>query len=193
MTDLLERDDADLQACWQQTLVDAPDAERRVQELAAHVTRFDRNIGWRNGLEYAAGLVLVVWGGYRAMHGSRQALSVVAGALFVMGYLWWTHRSVTPLDPSADARTYRDALLARIDFQIRLLGSVRYWYLLPLYVPGVWQMVELWPEKRWRAVLALLVVTIFFAGVAWLNEVLGVRKLTATRAAIETMFEEKKP
>jgi hypothetical protein len=29
--------------------------------------------------------------------------------------------------------------------------------------------------------------------VAWLNEVLGVRKLTATRAAIETMFEEKKP
>jgi hypothetical protein len=189
MNEVRGKDEEELMVYWQQTMGEAT-AGGAAHELAARVTRFDRTIFRRNSREYIAGLILLAWSGYNAFHGSRQALSLMAGVLFMMGYLWWSHRGMVALDPSADGRTYRNALLTRLDAQIRLLSRVRYWYLLPLYLPMVWQAVEHWPHSPWAAGLGLLVVTAFFVMVGWLNEVLAVKKLTQDRANVEQMFKE---
>jgi 4-hydroxybenzoate polyprenyltransferase len=112
------------------------------------------------------------------------------GVGFVLAYLWWRHRDLRPLDPSADARVYQAAMLARIDKQIRLLGSVRYWYLLPLYIPGLWVIKQTWKQDPIRAVLNLGIYTGVFAFVGWLNERWGVRRLQAQRAKIQGLYEE---
>jgi predicted negative regulator of RcsB-dependent stress response len=118
---------------------------------------------------------------------------VYGGALgvgFVLAYLWWQHRDLAPLDPSSDARAYQAAMLARIDKQIRLLSRIRYWYLLPLYIPGLWVIKQMWKKNPMMALVSLVVYTGVYALVGWLNESWGVRKLQAERARIAGLYEE---
>ena len=91
----------------------------------ARVWRFDQQIFWRNFREYTAGLVLmVVFAGQIALNndpfGGAIGLACVG---FVMTFLWWKHRHLEPLDPAADLRVYRRALLQRFDDQIRLAAG----------------------------------------------------------------------
>jgi hypothetical protein len=65
-----------------------------------------------------------------------------------------------------------------------LLSRVRYWYLLPLYVPAVWQIAQGWSWQPWAAAFALAVVTAAFAFIGWLNERCGVRFLQEARAKL---------
>ena len=166
------------------------DAGRLAVEIAAKVERFDRQIFLRNAVEYAAGAVVLIWSSAQALQGSRRAFLMIAGVLFVLGYMWSKQRGLKPLDPSADARSYQTALLKRFDDQLRLLKQVRYWYLLPLYPPMVWTAVLGWSRNPWGALAELTLVTVLFAAVAWLNEVYGVRKLKADRARVEAMLQE---
>jgi hypothetical protein len=109
----------------------------------------------------------------------------------VMAYLWWQHRGLKALDPSAEARVYRKALIEHYDLQIRLLSRVKYWYLLPLYVPMVWQTVEMWRRRPAMALVSLAAATAVFVFIGWLNEIRAVRKLKAARAKVEAMSEEE--
>jgi hypothetical protein len=163
----------------------------------ASIRRFDRRIFWRNFREYAAGMVLFVFFVWQLVTGQARARGMLeyiyGGALgvgFVLAYLWWQHRSLSPLDPSADGRAYHAAMLARIDKQIRLLGSVRYWYLLPLYIPGLWVVKQTWKRDPISAMVFLGIYTAVFVFVGWLNERWGVRKLRAARAKIQELYEE---
>ena len=79
-------------------------------------------------------------------------------------------------------------MLARLDDQIRLLRSITYWYLLPLFLPGLWQALRAWDRSPLAAGLSLLVVIAAFAFVRWLNVRAGVAHLLATRANVESMF-----
>lgn len=175
---------------WQESAIDGPDPARLAAEMAARVAKFDRQIFWRNAVEYAAGVVVLAWSITEALEGSRRAFLVMAGVLFVLGYAWWKQRGVKELDPSADARSYQAALLKRFDDQLWLLSRVKYWYLLPLYPPMVWTAVVGWSRNPWGALAELALVTALFAVIAWLNEVRGVRKLKADRAHAEAMLQE---
>jgi hypothetical protein len=192
MTELLEDEDDDLMAYWQQS-ADASDPHHHARRLAAQITRFDRQILGRNRLEYIAGLAVVAWAVYSARHGIGQALPLIAGVSFVLAYLWRAHRGLPAPDPGADGRIYRDALIERFERQIRLLRRVRYWYLLPLYLPAVWQAATVWPRSPWAAATMLLVVTGLFALIGWLNEVVAVRALTQARASVQDLFKETEP
>ena len=193
MTEHLDHDlPEDLVRLWQQTalpVLDPKDLARRVARMA--VKRFDRSIFWRNFREYAGIAVVVVFFGWQwATGGDRvQAAVGIAGALFVGWYLWSRHRRLTRLDPSADARAYQAALLARIDDQVRLLSQVRYWYLLPLYLPGLWTVAQTWRASPVAAVVGWLVITGTFALIAWLNEKVAVDFLKKERARVESLYE----
>ena len=115
---------------------------------------------------------------------------MAAGGLFVGAYLWWQHRGLAPLDPAADARSYQAALLMRIEHQIRLLSRVRYWYLLPLYLPAFLTFAAIWPRSRITAVLSFVIVTTVFAAIGWLNERVAVPLLRKERARVESLYEE---
>jgi hypothetical protein len=146
---------------------------------------------WQNAVEYAAGAVVLIWSVAEALNGSRRAFMVIGGVLFVLGYMWWKQRALTPLDPSADARSYQAALLKRFDSELRLRSQVRSWYLLPLYPPMVWTAVVGWSRNPWGALTELALVTALFVVIAWFNEVRGVRKLKADRAHVEAMLHEE--
>jgi hypothetical protein len=176
---------------WKESTIDARDPALLIRELSAKVGRFDQKIFWRNFREYAAGLVVLVWAGYRALQGNRPSIGMVVGIVFVLAYLSWQHRKLRPLDPSADVGAYRKALLERFDDQIRLLSRVKYWYLLPLYLPVVWMTVELWPRGPWAAGTGLAVVTAVFTSLGWLNERYAVRNLEKARAQLKAMAEEE--
>jgi hypothetical protein len=167
------------------------DPARLAAEMAAGVARFDRRVFWRNAVEYAAGAVVLTWSVAEALQGSRRALLVMAGVLFVLGYAWAKQRVTKALDPSADARSYQAALIKRLDDQLWLASRVRYWYLLPLYPPMVCTAVVGWSRNPWGALAELALVTALFAAVAWFNEVYGVRRLKAERARVEAMLREE--
>lgn len=175
---------------WQAHLASGEDPERVARRVMAQVWRFDQTLFWRNAREYAAGIVLlVVFLGQLVMGDDRIGALVGIGSVgFVIGYLWWKHRGLQPLDPAADVITYRAALLARVDDQIRLLRSVTYWYLLPLLLPSLWQAAHVWEESPWAAAVSLAAVVAVFAVVRWLNVTGGVGALLATRANVESML-----
>jgi hypothetical protein len=182
--------EADWMRVWQENLTAAVDSERIARRMMAQVWHFDQKLFWRNFREYAAGVVLlVVFTGRLVMGDDRVgALIGIVAVGFVMIYLWWKHRGLQPLDPAADVATYRRALLARVDDQIRLLRSVPYWYLFPIALPMLWQVAKGWHRNPWAAGTMLVVDLILFAFVWWLNVVWAVRKLHARRANVESMF-----
>jgi hypothetical protein len=182
--------DEDWARIWQGRIPSGDDPERVARTIMAQVWRFDQTLFWRNGREYAAGIVLlVVFLGQLFIGGDRIGALIGIGCVgFVMGYLWWKHRGLHPLDPASDAIAYQAALLARVDDQIRLLRTVTYWYLLPLSLPSLWQAVQVWDKSPWTAIVSLAVVAALFAFVRWLNVTAGVGVLRATRANVESMF-----
>ena len=176
---------------WQGRMASGEDPERVARRIMAQVWRFDHTVFWRNAREYAAGIVLlVVFLGQLAVGGDRiGALVGIGSVAFVLGYLWWHHRGLQPLDPAADAVSYKAALLARLDDQIRLLRGVTYWYLLPLSLPTLWQAARVWDKSPWAAVVSLAVVAVLFAFLRWLNLTAGVGALRATRANVVSMSQ----
>ncbi len=183
----------ELMMLWQQGTSAEPDAAE-VARLAgrATMTRFDGIIKRRNFMEYAAGAILLIVGAVRLWSGAEpvQPLLLMGSVSFVMVYLWNQHRHLAPLDVAADARSYQAAMLQRIDQQMRLLSSVRYWYLLPLSIPVLWQTATMWRRSPGRAIISLAVVTAVFAAVAWLNERAGIARLRAARAKIEALYRD---
>jgi hypothetical protein len=175
---------------WQGHMASGEDPERVARTIMAQVWRFDHTLFWRNAREYAAGIVLlVVFLGQIAIgHDPIGALVGIGSVGFVLGYLWWKHRGLQPLDPAADVIAYQAALLARIDDQIRLLRSITCWYLLPLSLPALWQAAQVWGRSPWIAAASLAIVFAVFAFLRWLNVTAGVRALLATRANVESMF-----
>jgi uncharacterized membrane protein YfcA len=183
----------DLVRLWRESLMPSPDPERLANQLARlALRRFDRVVSWRNVREYAAALAVVGFAAWRFVAGDDplQAGAIVFGAAFVAAYLWSQHRRLPRLDPTATARDYQAALLARIDRQIALLGGVRYWYLLPLSVPVLIQVAHAWQaHQRVAAVLMLVVVTALYAGLAYVNERLAVNHLNEERARVASLYE----
>ena len=182
--------EGDWMRVWQEGFVAAVDAERIGRRMMAQVWRFDQKIFWRNFREYAAGVImLAVFVGQLVLgHDRVGALIGIGGVGFVMVHLWRKHRGLQPLDPAADVSTYRLAMMARIDDQIRLLRSVAYWYLLPLAMPMLWQVARAWNHRPWAAAFTLIVDAAAFAFVWWLNVVVTVRRLETTRGNVASMF-----
>jgi hypothetical protein len=178
---------------WQGRMASQEDSERVARTIMAQVWRFDQTLFWRNAREYAAGIVLlVVFVGQLVIGDDRVGALLGIGSVgFVIGYLWYKHRGLQPLDPAADAIAYKTALLARVDDQIRLLRSVTYWYLLPLSLPSLWQAMHVWDKSPWAAALSLAVVGALFGFLRWLNVTAGVGALLATRANVESMFPDE--
>jgi hypothetical protein len=58
----------------------------------------------------------------------------MACGLWIIYFLVRYGRSSAPANPEQDFNAYRRALVERYDHQIQLLKSVKYWYLLPLWI-----------------------------------------------------------
>ena len=189
-------EDQELIKIWQQSLSPAGiDSAHFVQEFSGRMRKFDRKVWWRNFREYAVGALLIAYFSWQ-LSASRMRLLPIAGIAavgFVMAYLWWSHRQTPPLDPAADARSYRAALLNRYDRQIRLLSGVKYWYVLPLYSWMLLSIMTTIPaHDAKRRIVAGIIPTAFSLFVIWLNEIYAVKKLRLKRMQVEELLDEGK-
>ena len=171
------------------------DMKRQIQRWAQS---FDRRIFWRNLIEYGAGVVVLVRSGLEFASGERHwivPLTSVVITAFILCYLRHKHRRARPVDPDANAGEYRAALLARIDDQIALATSARYWYVLPVWIffvvvfvtgavraPHVIRIAQFGAEFLLATSVAVLIV--------WLNERYGVRGSQKARQRVESLNME---
>jgi hypothetical protein len=178
---------------WQTHTAGSPDPERQARMMLTQVWRFDQKIFWRNFREYAAGLILMVIFAGQVMLGKEGRTGAIGFVCvgFVMVYLWWTHRQLGPLDPTADIATYRAALLKRYDDQIRLLRTMPYWYLVPLFVPALSVAASTWQRSRGLTWVFIAVVAAAYVFIGWLNVRVGVGVLRSARAKIASMFPQE--
>ena len=119
--------------------------EDMLRFVQSRTNRFDRAMAVRNWIEcVAAGVVAAIFG-FSAL-GAEDALAragslvIAASAAWIIFYLLRYGRG-PQLDPGQDLRGYAQALVNRYDHQIKLLKSVKYWYLLPPYLGlllGTW-------------------------------------------------------
>jgi hypothetical protein len=189
--------DDNLLRLWQETRLAAPDPERLARSVGRiALLGFDRRLRVQDLREYVGFLLIfafftVQWVIGGAAFNWIQAALAIGGALFVISYLFWRHRRLlTPLDPSASGRAYHAALLARIDGQLQLVKSLRYWYLLPLYPPVLWTVASTWERNRAAAAAGFVVMTAAYVAVAWLSARYEVRRLTAQRRELESLYTE---
>jgi len=175
--------------------------EDLVKLVEKKTKQFDRAILVRNLLECAAALVVFVLFTSYAVRTSdalqRLGLIVVAAsAVWIIYFLLRYGRGSANADPSQDLSAYRRALLERYDRQIRLLKSVKYWYLLPPYVGLLIGSAGVLLNHRrlgligWGDFLGPALYTAFFAFVWWLNEVGGVARLRSERARLLSILNE---
>jgi hypothetical protein len=111
-----------------------------VDTLPDQARAFQRTIWWRNAREIGAALIVLtanvpdMWRGETAVDRLSHGL-LVAGTLFVMGYLRFRAGS-RPLPAGGDSRCllqfHRDELVRQRD----ILRDVPRWYLLP-FIPGL--------------------------------------------------------
>jgi hypothetical protein len=179
---------------WQDSAIATPDPERLTRSVGRMaLARFDREVFQHDLREYGAFVFLLLFfSGQAVFQGDLvQAAVGIAGGLFVVSYLWWQHRRLTPLDPSADGRGYQAALLDRLDGEIRLLKNIRYWYLAPLYLPVLWTVAAAWRRNPLVAFAGWMVMTAVYVAVAWLCERVAVRRLTRERDAVASLYAEE--
>jgi len=195
-----ENFDKELIQMWQEnTFPSSGSPSDLSRQLSGMVKKFDHRIRWRNIIEYSAGVVVLIRSMFEIAFGERllfAPLTGIAAVLFVMTYMWKQHRTTQPLDPGANASTYRTALLQRLDRQIRLLRSVRYWYVLPCWIFFVSVVTSdvLQGRRFVPSMMGFLSATALCVVVIRLNERVGLRKLEAERQrvlAIDTDSNEE--
>jgi hypothetical protein len=187
---------------WQESTCPMPGGPGQdTLRLAAWVKQVDRRVFRRNFIEYVAAGIVFIRSVMDIAAGDRPliaSLTSIAACVFIASYLWRKHRDTPPLDPASTATAYRTALLDRLDRQIRLARSVRYWYVLPVWVVFlvvfVWGAVGLFangPEGAPAAMRFVFLTVEFLLAtgvgvlVVWLNERYRLRKLLAERQQVE--------
>ena len=183
--------------CSQPTLKTAggKDMSVLVQKRTNH---FDRIMAARNWIEcIAAGAVVAIFGFAAVRAGDALVragcLVIAASAAWIIFFLLWYGQGPRSVDPSLNLSGYTKALADRYDYQIKLLKSVKYWYLLPPYLGLVLETLGTVRAKArtgplsWSDLIWPVIYTAFFAAVWWLNEAYSVRRLLEQRAKLLSM------
>jgi len=192
----------ELEQLWKTQPVDpAVKGEEMRKIVLKKMEKFDRTIRRRNIREMIAAAVValaftgVAWGQHNAIE-RAGSIVLVAGALWIIYYLW--QHGTEPSDPNPDQTLagYQNALVRKYDYQIRLLRKVKFWYLAPIYLGLLIGSVGLLKELAdkgtltWSVFLFPLFYTLIFAGIWWLNEVYAVGKLRRMREQVASGLED---
>ncbi len=164
--------------------------------------RFDRTIRVRNLTEcVTAGVLaplfaLAAW--LAANMWIRTGYAVVAGScVWILFYLLRYGGDTRGPAPDQRLNVFEQELLKKYEHQIRLLKSVKYWYLLPLYVglllvdAGRISEHVAHGQAIWADFIAPVIYTAVFAAIWWLNESYGVRRLREQRTQLLALLGEQ--
>ena len=168
--------------------------EEIVMLVQKKTTQFDRLIFVRNVMECVAAVAVTVIFAAMAAHApdalQKTGLSIVAtSGIWIIFFLLRYSRASAAANPDQKLSGYRDALVERYDREIRLLRTVKYWYLLPPWIglltgSGGVMLAELRKGRLgWYDFIAPAIYTACFALIWWLNECTGYRACAPSELA----------
>ena len=172
--------------------------EDMLRFVQRRTNRFDRAMAVRNWIECIVTAGVAAMFGFSALR-AGDALAragsfvIAASAAWIIFYLLRYGRGPRDVDPSLDLRGYTQAMVNRYDHQIKLLKSVKYWYVLPPYLGlSLWTLGILKDKARtgalsWRDAIPPIIYTAVFAAIWWLNEVYSVGRLRQKRGKLLAM------
>ena len=180
--------DDDLTSLWKTQTEERP---IMLSEIRSKATRFERQIRWRNLLEYGAA-VIVVAAFVRLLWIASHGLVRAGAALVVLATVYVVYR--IHRDASVTSMPERMALTTCLDFHrgqlVRhrdLLRSTWMWYLLP-FVPGLLVLqigrAAADPSRTSQVAMSGMISVLVFLGIGWLNQ-RAARKLDREIAALE--------
>jgi hypothetical protein len=192
----------ELQKLWtSQTPCGSVKGNEMLEIVEKKMRKFDRMIAVRNRLECVAAAAVVIFFTWTAAHTPNVvmkagSLVVAGGAAWIIFYMLRYGKSKLTVDPSENLAIYTQALVGRYDHQIRLLKSVKYWYLLPMYIgllimsAGISIQTAEAGIPVWVSLIGPALCTIVFGIIWWLNEVPAVRRLRTERAQVLSMMNQ---
>jgi hypothetical protein len=188
----------ELRQLWQSDISAAINQRDLLQELQRRSRNFDRMNRRRDILNIVAMLVVIVVYSRFAM-GATNTLERVADVWLVACSVWFIFylRRVATTSrkpvPEQTLGAYRQALTGRYDAQIRLAKSVKYWFLLPMWLGVLLYDIayRMNGGNNTKFALVMMVVTVGSVFAWWLDEGPGVRYLERKRRELAVLVGEE--
>lgn len=188
----------ELRQLWQSDINAAINQRDLLQELQRRSRNFDRKNRGRDILNVVAMLVVIVVYSWFAV-GAANTLERVADVWLVGCAVWfviyvrrYTRISRTPV-PEQTLGAYRQALVGRYDSRIRLAKSVKYWFILPMWLGlllyDIAYRVNGGNDIKFARVLIFVTASSAFAW--WLDEGPAVRYLERKRRELAVLVGEE--
>lgn len=187
--------DDELKRLWQQQPLREPDitAAQVISAMQKQTTQLRRSLDSRDLRELVACAVVIIIFGifyftvYRTPISRLGDLIVIGSAIFIAVKLVYARRTAPPAPPGATIVESLRAELKSARTQSRLLGSVLWWYLLPL---GIGVLVATWglPANLHAKIPVTLVVIAVNAFVYWLNQWARSNQLSPIEAQLESLL-----
>lgn len=190
--------DDELKQLWQRQPLRAPDVspEQLVSAMQKQTSQLRRTLVARDLRELAACAVIIAVFGFFA-YGERIFISrighliVIGSSIFIAWKLVHTRRKTPPAPPGATIVDSLRAELNAVRAQSQLLGSIAWWYLLPLAI-GI--LVATWGSFRGgfgglagNITYSLFVIGLF-AFIYWLNQWARSKQLLPLEAQLESLI-----
>ncbi len=188
----------ELRQLWQSDISEAINQRELLSELQRRSRNFDRRSSRRDLVDIAAMLVIIVVYFWFAVHAGNtlerfaDVWLVVSAAWFIFYVRRYARISRKPA-PEQTLGAYRQALVERYDSQIRLAKSVKYWFVLPMWLGQMLYNLAYWVHggKNINFVMVTIVVTAANVLVWWLNEGPGIRYLKRKRRELAVLVGEE--
>lgn len=186
--------DDELKKLWQQQTLRVPDlsAAQLTSAMQNKMSEFRRDVRARDIRELlACAVVIIIFGFYvfteRTPIVRLGWLIVIGGAIFIAWNIVRARRSAPPAAPGATMVESLRAELHSVRTQSRLLGSVLWWYLLPL---GIGLLVATWgmPTHLHAKIPSTLLFVAIFAFIYWLNQWARSKHLLPMEAQLEALL-----
>ena len=188
----------ELRQLWQSDINEAIDQRELMRELERRTRNFDRMNRRRDFRDIVAMLVVAVvyfWFAVRAGTTFERVADlwlVVFCGWFILYLRRYAKLSRKPV-PEQTLDVYRQALVERYDGQIRLAKSVKYWFILPMWLGQMLYNVAYRVNggNNFKFGMVTIFVTAVNAFVWWLNEGLAVRYLDRKRRELAVLVGEE--
>ena len=188
----------ELRQLWQSDINEAIDQRELMRELERRTRNFDRMNRRHDFRDIVAMLVVAVvyfWFAVRAGTTFERVADlwlVVFCGWFIFYLRRYAKLSRKPV-PEQTLDVYRQALVERYDGQIRLAKSVKYWFILPMWLGQMLYDIAYWVNggKNIKFVMVTIFVTAVNALVWWLNEGPAVRYLKRRRRELAVLVGEE--
>jgi hypothetical protein len=190
--------DKELKELWQQTGEQAKitiNEDQIVTTMQKAMSEFEGKIRKRNLAEIAAAVfVIACFGVYFVFTDAWVAKAgagiVVGGSLLIILKLVSASRSSAKEEELMASDVHKQLLLfkQKVEQQVRLLNSVLYWYLSPLYAGLV--LFTLGSRGVWFSIVFILAITFLFYRIYKMNKKACAQELLPLKKRIEQALQE---